>query len=146
MVLELATGCELFDLIIARNKYYEEDAIPIFSQVATALAFLHSKGIVHRDIKPENIKVNNFTGEVKLLDFGLAKVTTTYGSTARTFVGTPCYLARESNIDMLCVRFLFLFLTFVFVFLTLPHLHTTHQPLAHLLLISQHTCIYYVCS
>lgn len=95
MVLELAQGRELFELIIARNKYSEEDARPIFTQIASSLAFLHSRGIVHRDVKPENIKVNSATGHVKLLDFGLAKVTTSHGSTAKTFVGTPCYLARK---------------------------------------------------
>jgi len=96
IVMELATGKELFDLIIARHQYSEADAQPIFNQIASALSFLHSKGIVHRDIKPENVIVSDNTGCVKLLDFGLAKATTSaFGSTAKTFVGTPCYLAPE---------------------------------------------------
>lgn len=96
IVMEIAMGRELFDLILARNRYSEADARPIFTQIASALGFLHNKGIVHRDIKPENIIVTNHGGVVKLLDFGLAKATSaTFGSTAKTFVGTPCYLAPE---------------------------------------------------
>lgn len=57
---------------------------------------LYSLGIIHRDIKPENVLVVNNTNPViaKLLDFGLSKHAN-LGSMAKTFVGTPCYLAPE---------------------------------------------------
>ena len=52
---------------------------------------------MHRDIKPENVLILRDTAnEVRLLDFGLSKmIGTVMGSAARTFVGTPCYLAPE---------------------------------------------------
>lgn len=85
---------------MARGYYSEDDARPIFFQIAKALTYLHSLDIMHRDIKPENILVLREADPVtqlpiaKLLDFGLSKHTG-LGSGAKTFVGTPCYLAPE---------------------------------------------------
>eukprot|EP01039_Chlorochromonas_danica_P009194 gene9194-10154_t len=100
MVMEYCPGKELFDVILARKHFKEEDARPIFAQVARAIFYLHTLHIIHRDIKPENVLVldtpDPVTGEliVKLLDFGLSK-NANGGSAAKTFVGTPCYLAPE---------------------------------------------------
>lgn len=100
MIMEYCPGIELFDVILARKFFQEEDAKPIFAQVARALHYLHSLNIIHRDIKPENILIMNNpdpnTGQLvaKLLDFGLSK-SAAGGSAAKTFVGTPCYLAPE---------------------------------------------------
>ncbi|KAG5177916.1 kinase-like domain-containing protein, partial [Tribonema minus] len=102
LVLEFAQGVELFDAILARKRYSEDDARPVFLQVARALYYLHSMNVLHRDVKPENIMVRDVVSadglfpEAKLLDFGLSKmVGEDMGSAARTFVGTPCYLAPE---------------------------------------------------
>lgn len=100
MVMEYCPGKELFDVILARKYLQEEEAKPIFQQIALALFYLHSLNIIHRDIKPENILILDYldpkTGNViaKLLDFGLSK-NAGAGSEAKTFVGTPCYLAPE---------------------------------------------------
>ena len=48
LVMEFANGVELFDSILSRDHYSEEDARPVFTQISRALAFLHSKQIVHR--------------------------------------------------------------------------------------------------
>ena len=100
VVMELCPGDELFDVILARNFFSEEDARPIFQQLCSSLSYLHSLDIIHRDIKPENVlymhKRDPVTGLpiIKLLDFGLSKHAG-MGSEAKTFVGTPCYLAPE---------------------------------------------------
>lgn len=92
IVMEYFPGKELFDVILARKYYSEEDAKPIFAQVARALHYLHCLNIIHRDVKPENILVSDSvdprTGQyaVKILDFGLSK-NAGAGSAAKTFVG-----------------------------------------------------------
>ena len=73
LVMELAEGEEFRDRI-ARNLPPEE-AMGICLQIAEALAAAHERGIVHRDLKPANVKVTN-DGQVKVLDFGLAKAYT----------------------------------------------------------------------
>eukprot|EP00428_Durinskia_dybowskii_P078564 CAMPEP_0170361836 /NCGR_PEP_ID=MMETSP0117_2-20130122/4014_1 /TAXON_ID=400756 /ORGANISM="Durinskia baltica, Strain CSIRO CS-38" /LENGTH=931 /DNA_ID=CAMNT_0010616219 /DNA_START=249 /DNA_END=3044 /DNA_ORIENTATION=- len=100
MIMEFCPGQELFDVILNRKYFQEEDAKPIFAQVARALFYLHSVNILHRDVKPENVLISNIpdpqTGGLvaKLLDFGLSK-NAGNGSAAKTFVGTPCYVAPE---------------------------------------------------
>ena len=99
MVLEYCPGKELFDVILERNRFAENDAKKVFAQICRALHYLHSLNIIHRDIKPENILVLDHTDAegnliVKLLDFGLSK-NAGAGSEAKTFVGTPCYLSPE---------------------------------------------------
>ncbi|CAN0113362.1 unnamed protein product, partial [Phaeothamnion confervicola] len=55
LVLEYAPGVELFDAILAKNRYTEDEARPIFVQVTRALQYMHGLRIVHRDVKPENV-------------------------------------------------------------------------------------------
>eukprot|EP00601_Ochromonadales_sp_CCMP2298_P010600 CAMPEP_0173265752 /NCGR_PEP_ID=MMETSP1142-20121109/28767_1 /TAXON_ID=483371 /ORGANISM="non described non described, Strain CCMP2298" /LENGTH=184 /DNA_ID=CAMNT_0014201561 /DNA_START=1 /DNA_END=555 /DNA_ORIENTATION=- len=52
--MEYFQGRELFDQILERRRFSEEDSKPVFAQVASALHYLHSLNILHRDIKPEN--------------------------------------------------------------------------------------------
>ncbi len=72
LVLELAEGPTLADRI-ARGPIPVDDALPIAKQIAEALEAAHEHGIIHRDLKPANIKVRP-DGMVKVLDFGLAKL------------------------------------------------------------------------
>ena len=104
LVMELVKGTELLDLILSRSSFSEPEAKPIVAQVASAIAYLHEKSIVHRDIKPENVLILTETANtVRLLDFGLSKmIGADMGSVAKTFVGTPCYLAPE--VEMLSSR------------------------------------------
>ena len=71
LVMELVEGDDLKERL-DRGPVQLEEAVPIALQVAQALEVAHENGIVHRDLKPANIKVTP-TGQVKVLDFGLAK-------------------------------------------------------------------------
>src|SRR5712691_11617595 len=70
---EFIDGLSLRDLMTKQSMTIEQ-VLDIGSQIASALAAAHSAGIVHRDIKPENVMVRR-DGYVKVLDFGLAKLT-----------------------------------------------------------------------
>ena len=71
--MELVEGEDLSQRI-ARGAIPLDEALPIAKQIADALEAAHERGIIHRDLKPANIKVRA-DGTVKVLDFGLAKVT-----------------------------------------------------------------------
>ncbi len=55
IVMELLEGGELFDRIVGRSRFSEDEARRLARPLIEAVAYLHSLGIVHRDIKPENI-------------------------------------------------------------------------------------------
>jgi eukaryotic-like serine/threonine-protein kinase len=105
LVMELVDGWTLADRIV-RGPVPVEEALPIATQIAGALEAAHERGIVHRDLKPANIKLRP-DGTVKVLDFGLAKHTTSLGPDDATrslnpavtevgmIVGTPAYMAPE---------------------------------------------------
>jgi Tol biopolymer transport system component len=73
LIMELVEGPTLAERI-AKGPVSIEEALPIARQIAEALEAAHEQGIVHRDLKPANIKVRS-DGTVKVLDFGLAKLT-----------------------------------------------------------------------
>src|SRR5215831_8255912 len=78
LVLELVDG-ESLDKRIARGRIPVDEALGIANQIAEALEAAHEKGIIHRDLKPANIALTK-DGNVKVLDFGLAKVVETTAS------------------------------------------------------------------
>jgi serine/threonine protein kinase len=77
-----------------RGPLGEADTVKIVGQVCSALAFAHDNSVVHRDIKPENILVGT-DGVAKVLDFGIAKLTSASTVTRDKIVGTPEYISPE---------------------------------------------------
>jgi len=96
LVLEFASGGELFDAIVDKGSYSEAEAAKIIHQILDAVLYLHNHGIAHRDLKPENLLLlKNENGEeiIKIADFGLSK---DFGEEQlQTSVGTPDYVAPE---------------------------------------------------
>ncbi len=86
---------ETLDKIVERGPLAPEESMRIAEKVAEGLAKAHANGIIHRDIKPANIMVTR-DGEVKILDFGLAKLrgTTKITRTGKT-MGTYVYMSPE---------------------------------------------------
>jgi len=96
IVMELVNGSELFDRIVEKGFYSERNAMNVVSQILSAVAYLHEKGIAHRDLKPENLLCAG-TDEnevVKIADFGLSKIQKDEDMLS-TSCGTPGYVAPE---------------------------------------------------
>jgi serine/threonine protein kinase len=75
LVMQLCRGGELFDRIIKRRKFSEEQARATIRALLRAIEHLHEHGVVHRDLKPENILLcTPEDDDIVLTDFGLAKV------------------------------------------------------------------------
>jgi Tol biopolymer transport system component len=87
LVLELVDG-ESLDTRITRGPLPVDEAVGIAMQIAEALDAAHEKGIVHRDLKPANIVLTR-DGQVKVLDFGLAKATDTANGASRDAMNSP---------------------------------------------------------
>ena len=96
LVMELVTGGELFDRIVAKGSYSEKDAAQCLKELCSALKYLHEKKIVHRDLKPENILYASAAddADIKVADFGLARVVSGKDM-MKTACGTPGYVAPE---------------------------------------------------
>jgi len=103
LVMEYLEGSPLSELLQARAPLPLAEAVALLCEVLDALSAAHAVGVIHRDLKPSNIFVarqSNGTQSIKVLDFGLAKRSTTpEGTTPQTHsdvvVGTPQYMAPE---------------------------------------------------
>jgi len=96
IAMEFVEGQNLKE-VLAQGRTLTFDQIgDVIAQVADALDFAHSKGIVHRDVKPANIILVEGT-RAKITDFGIAKIASGGGNLTTTgqFLGTPNYMAPE---------------------------------------------------
>jgi serine/threonine protein kinase len=74
VVLELSTGGDFFDALVARKCYHGNPTLikKAFGELLDAVEFCHRNSVYHRDIKPENILCNSAGTDIRLADFGLA--------------------------------------------------------------------------
>jgi serine/threonine protein kinase len=97
IVMELLVGRSLSAAMNETERMTENDALPIFLQVADAMKYAHSLGAIHRDLKPENIFVTQ-SGKAKVLDFGIAKIMDNGAPTSTKkdgWFGTLLYMSPE---------------------------------------------------
>jgi calcium-dependent protein kinase len=98
LVMEYCSGGELFDRIIKKGYYSENEAAKLVYKIIWVLSHLHMKGIVHRDIKPENFMFEDSKeeAELKLIDFGLSGKFGNKLVRSKSIMGTPFYIAPEA--------------------------------------------------
>jgi eukaryotic-like serine/threonine-protein kinase len=94
MAMELLDGSDLSKYCRKENLLPTEEIIRVISCVALALDYAHVSGIVHRDIKPANIMILS-NGEVKVADFGIARVMSSSKTQTGVILGTPSYMSPE---------------------------------------------------
>ncbi len=95
IIMEYVDGQTLEARIRTQGRLPVAEALAVFRAVVDAVAYIHGHGIVHRDVKPSNVKIST-RGDVKLLDFGIARNPQTPGLTRTgAVVGTPEYFAPE---------------------------------------------------
>ncbi|CAN5324711.1 hypothetical protein BH11CYA1_BH11CYA1_15600 [soil metagenome] len=106
-VMDLLSGENLSYLVRKTGPLQVDDALVYFMQVADALQSAHTQGVVHRDIKPSNLMLlrdqTNHVAHIKIVDFGIARVTQTASSglsaqsqtATGVIIGTPVYMSPE---------------------------------------------------
>ena len=96
IAMELLDGGPLSESLVDGQGLPTRDVVAIGLQLASALAYAHSRGVVHRDLKPGNIIRLSGSGTVKLADFGIAQISTAEaGEQTGTVLGTPYYMSPE---------------------------------------------------
>ena len=95
LTMELLEGKDLSTLMEQRGPIPVEEGLRWLEQICTGLQVAHERGVIHRDIKPHNLFVTT-QGEVKVMDFGIARKLNSPGVTVvGTIAGTPEYMSPE---------------------------------------------------
>ncbi|KAL6619184.1 hypothetical protein ACP70R_034323 [Stipagrostis hirtigluma subsp. patula] len=95
IVMEYAAGGELFDRIVDRSRFSEDEARYFFQQLICGVSYCHHMQICHRDLKLENVLLDgSLAPRLKISDFGYSKSSVLH-SRPKSAVGTPAYIAPE---------------------------------------------------
>ncbi|MGB5809664.1 MAG: serine/threonine-protein kinase [Polyangiales bacterium] len=95
LVFEYVAGPTLKEVLRKEGPLNQERLLSVSHQIADALVTAHVAGVIHRDLKPENLLVTD-NGQIKLADFGIARVPNADLTKEGQFLGTPCYAAPET--------------------------------------------------
>jgi len=93
LIMEYASGGELFDYIVSKGRVPEQEACRFFHQIIAGVEKIHESHVVHRDLKPENLLLDEHKG-IKIVDFGLSNLFRD-GQRLSTACGSPCYAPPE---------------------------------------------------
>ena len=94
LAMEYVEGNSLDAFLKSSGPLDPSRGVAIITQVLSALGFAHQNGIIHRDVKPSNIMILN-SGEVKVADFGIARIDASEFTIVGDLLGTPAYMAPE---------------------------------------------------
>jgi serine/threonine-protein kinase len=97
IVMEYVEGRDLSQILAATPKLPELDVLQIMRQLLDALDCAHQQGVWHRDIKPANLIITT-TGQLKVTDFGIARIETAALTMVTSSIGTPGYMAPEQYV------------------------------------------------
>jgi len=94
IAMELVQGRTLSQVLEANPKLPEPDVLRIMDQLLASLDVAHHHGVWHRDIKPANILITS-TGQLKITDFGIARIESVALTQVTSTIGTPGYMAPQ---------------------------------------------------
>ena len=94
IAMEYVEGTGLREYLNLRASFDFAQLVALMSQLLNGLEFAHGRGVVHRDIKPSNLIVTK-EGQLKVADFGVARIDTSNLTTAGMVIGTPSYMSPE---------------------------------------------------
>jgi serine/threonine-protein kinase len=95
IAMELLRGQQLVDCAIQARLLPPAIAIEITARLADALHYAHRQGVVHRDVKPANVMFDPPSGELKITDFGIARLTDAGRTRTGLVLGTPSFMSPE---------------------------------------------------
>ncbi|MCW3473888.1 serine/threonine-protein kinase [Limobrevibacterium gyesilva] len=94
IVMEFIDGQSLKGVLDKQERFAPTEIVRVMEQLLAGLQFSHERGVVHRDIKPANVMITS-GGQVKIADFGIARIESSSMTQAGTVLGTPAYMSPE---------------------------------------------------
>jgi eukaryotic-like serine/threonine-protein kinase len=94
IVMEFVDGTSLKNVLDKHERFETAEIVRIMESLMAGLQYSHDRGVVHRDIKPANIMLTE-AREVKIADFGIARIESSSMTQAGTMLGTPSYMSPE---------------------------------------------------